>query len=236
MNILIWVLIILIFLILCIGALIIFWIFSWNIPVVVLRFVGNKGRPTLIVTKGKKRFRAGVPRLFVKGYKKPIRDFQADFYYPTTRGKFGGLILWEFEDDYLTPCIPSRVERKLSIEQKRVIAEANRILAGFNVIGFAYNEKTHFDLKVKAIDDVDIEFMIEEIARVAQQYMGGLREFLMKYAGHIVVLIVAICLMVGFIVWLDKSPEFAARCAATAQGTILEGIKAAAEAGGIPAG
>lgn len=183
----------------------------------------------MVLTKGKKRTRGGVPRLFVKGYPIPVRDFKANNYYPTPKGRYGGLILWEFEDGYLTPALPKKVASYLSDEQKEALEAANEILKNNAVVSFSYDPTTHFNLVLKAVDDVDIEFMIEEIARVHEQYTGGLREFLAKYAGHILVILIAVFLLIGFIVWLDKSPDFAAQCAASAREVAMANIKAAAE-------
>lgn len=224
-------------LLLSVSALFMFYLLSWNIPVVVLRMVGSKGRPLMIPTKGKKRVDGGRPRLFVKGYRRPFRDFKAENYYPTPRGKHGGLILWEFEDGYLTPCIPKKYEKKLSAEDRLLVDQANEVLNRFNMVGFSFDKTMHDSLVLKAVDDVDIEFMIEEIARLASQYTGGLREFLAKYAGHILVIMVAMFLLIGFIVWLDKSPEWAAQCAGAARDVAIQGLKdSITGTTGVPAG
>jgi hypothetical protein len=229
---------VILFMVLLLGVFALFMIYllSWNIPVVILRMVGNKGRPLLIITKGKKRSSGGVFRLFVKGYSKPIRDFKAENYYPSVKGKYGGLILWEFEDGYLTPCLPKRFEKKLTPEERVYVEKANEILNKFNMVGFSFDKALHDGLLLKAIDDVDIEFMIEEEFRLASQYTGGLREFLAKYAGHILVVLIGCFLLIGFIVWLDKAPEMMAQCAGAAKSAVMDSLQGAAANAGVPMG
>jgi len=207
------------------------WFKSYNIPVTILRFTGNKGRPLIIHTKAKKHFVRGVPRLRVRGYKDDFRDYLSENYYPSPRGKYGGLVLWEFEDKLLTPSIPRKVERKLSKEDRAAI---NRMLMKLNKltgVNFEYDQFLHHELKLKAVDDVDNEFMLQDSARIDSQYAGGWREFLMRYAGHATIIVIAILLLVGIIIWLDKMPEFAAQCYGAAQSAAEQGfIQRAAEA------
>lgn len=197
---------------------------TYNIPVAILRFTGNKGRPMLILTKGKKIFKHGVPRLKVRGFKEEFRDYLSENYYPTGRGKFGGLVLWEFEDGLLTPSIPRHIERKLSKDDRDAV---NRMLVKLNKltgVSFEYDKFLHHELKLKAVDDVDTEFMLQDQARIDGQYSGGWRDFLAKYAGHATIIIIAILLLVGLVLWFDKMPEFAAQCYGAASNAVEQSL------------
>lgn len=204
---------------------------SYNIPIAILRFTGNKGRPMLILTRGKKVFRHGVPRLKVRGFKDEFRDYLSENYYPTGRGKWGGLVLWEFEDGLLTPSIPRPVERKMTKEDREAV---NRMLQKLNKltgVSFEYDQYLHHELKLKAVDDVDTEFMLQDQARIDGQYSGGWRDFLAKYAGHATIIIIAMLLLVGLVLWFDKMPEFASQCYGAAQQAVEQNlIQRAAEA------
>lgn len=202
----------------------IIWFKTYNIPIAILRFTGNKGRPMLVLTKGKKIFKHGVPRLKVRGYKDEFRDYLSENYYPTGRGKWGGLVLWEFEDGLLTPAIPKAVERKLSKEDR---AAVNRMLQKLNKltgVTFSYDDYLHHELKLKAVDDVDTEFMLQDQARIDGQYAGGWRDFLAKYAGHATIIILAILMLVGVVIWFDKMPDFAAQCYGAASRSVEQSI------------
>lgn len=188
----------------------------WNIPVTLLRFVGNKGRPTMIHRRAKKVIHKGIPRLYVQGYKDPVRDYLSENYYPTIRGKFGGLILWEFEDGLLAPALSQKEVKALGKEEKMEYEAAMSYFKG-KPVTFEFDKQLYHDLKLKVVDDVDQEFMLQEMYRVDQQYAGGWKDFFLKYGGHMTVIIMGLILLTGVVVGLDKAPEFAAQCAATAQ-------------------
>jgi uncharacterized protein YggT (Ycf19 family) len=197
----------------------IMWYVSYNIPVTVLRFVGNKGRPLLIHTKAKKKAFKGVTRLKIRGYKMDIRDFKQDNYYPARRGKYGALLLFEFEDGYLTPTLPKKID--LSAEEK---ARLNELLDEVHNLGagkFQFDHELHADLVLKAVDDVDVDFMIQEYARINDQYPGGWGEFFQKFGGHLIVAFIAIIMLVMVIVFFNKAPELATACANAAVDTRL---------------
>lgn len=198
-------------------AFVFFWVKSYSIPVAVLRLTGNKERPTLIITKAKKIYAHGIPRLKVRGYKSEFRDYLSENYYPSIRSKWGGLILWEFEDGLLTPVIPRKAERKLSKEQKAHIDVHMKKLSALTGVKFSYDELLHHELKLKAVDDVDTEFLLQDQARIDGQYAGGWKEFLLRYSGHMTIIIISVMMLVGVIVWLDKMPEFAQQCFSQAQ-------------------
>lgn len=208
---------------------------SWNIPITILRYTGNKGRPVLIHSKGRKILRNGIPRLFVRGFKDPVRDYLAENYYPTVRGKYGGLILWEFEDGLLTPALPKKELKKLSEEDKAKYEEAIAVLKSQGV-EFSFDEQMYKDLKLKIVDDVDQEFMLQEQHRLDKQYSGGPWAFLSEHAGQITVVIIAVLMLVGVIMWFDKMPEFAAQCADTARSIVNENIARQAADAFAPAG
>lgn len=200
------------------------WMKSYNIPVAVLRYTGGKQRPTLIVTKAKKYVRRGVPRLKVRGYKEEFRDYLSENYYPAVRSKWGGLVLWEFEDNLLTPVVPSKKIRKLGAEQRAALDKALQRLTSLSGIKFDFNKELYHELRLKAVDDVDNEFMLQEDARIDTQYAGGWRDFIAKYSGHMVVIIIAILMVVGLSLWLEKMPEFAAQCYGAAQSSLEQGF------------
>ena len=199
-------------------------VLSYNIPVVVLRYTGNKGRPLMMIKKAKKVFRQGVPMLYVRGYKQPVGDFKSENYYPSMRGPYGGLILWEFEDNMLTPAIPKKMLKVLSKEDKerieKVLVEVRSGLA----VPFEFDDQLHKQLKLKAVDDVDVEAMLQEKKRIDGQYSGGFKDFLMKYGGHITVIIIAVLMLVGVIIWFQNMPEFAAQCYGAAQQAVQSSL------------
>lgn len=217
-------------------------IMSWNIPVTILRYTGNKGRPLMIHKKARKTFKNGVPRLFVRGYSEPIRDYLSENYYPTMRGKYGGLILWEFEDGLLTPALPKRTffqkilgKDKLSKEDEEFYERAKEFYKSRSV-PFDFDRQLYADLKLKAVDDVDVEFGLQEIFRVDNQYSGGWKDFFLKYGGHMAIIIIAVLMLIGVIKWFDKIPEFAAMCAATAKGIVEESLIRQAANAAVPLG
>ena len=192
-------------------------VLSYNIPVVVLRYTGNKGRPLMMIKKAKKVFRQGVPKLNVRGYKQLVSDFKNENYYPSIRGPYGGLILWEFEDGMLTPVIPKKMLKQLSKEDKERIEKVLVEVRSGLVVPFEFDDQLHKQLKLKAVDDVDVEAMLQEKKRIDGQYSGGFKDFLMKYGGHITVIIIAVLMLVGVIIWFQNMPEFAAQCYGAAQ-------------------
>ena len=211
-----------------------FMFLSWNIPVSVLRFTGNKQRPSLIHRKARKKMIKGVPYLWVKGYNRPIRDFKAEHYYPSPKSKWGGLIVWEFEDGWLTPSPPKGI--KLSKAQQAVVATAIDTLNDIRPVAFEHDEEMHQRLKLKIVDDVDAEFAVEQLFRQDGQYSTGFFECLSKNSASIMAIMVVAFVLVGFIVWLDKSPEYMAQCANVARSTILDAIKQEGAAAIIPPG
>lgn len=214
--------------ILVIGAL------KFNIPVVIMRFTGNKQRPLLIMRKAKKMMVGGVPKLIIRGYKDPIRDYMSENYYPTVKGKYGGLILWEFEDGLLTPVIPQLHE--LSKDQREKVKDAMEMLKTLSPVEFSYDDKLYHQLRLKAVDDVDVEFMIQQNLRLDSQYTGGWKDFLNKYGGHITIIIIAMLLLAGLVVWLDKMPEFAAQCYGAAETAVRNSLVERAIDAVAPAG
>jgi len=228
-----WALIFLIFIALemLFGAVLVFFYFTWNIPVTLLRFTGDKGRPLLTHTKARKTLKNGVPTLFVKGYKDPIRDYLAENYYPTMRGKFGGLILWEFEDGLLTPALPEKTIKTLSKEEQ----EKYKIATDFyrnKAVSFNFDEQLYKDLKLKVVDDVDQEFMLQEQYRLEKQYSGGWRDFIERFGGTLATVLVVVLVLVI----VSKFPEYATTCAEVARGIVQENIAREAAAAFAPAG
>lgn len=197
------------FLLLLLIGFLVSWL-SWNIPITILRFTGNKQRPMLLHKKGRKRMSRGVPFLQVRGYKGHFRDFKSGFYWPGYRTKYGALILWEFEDGKLTPVIP---KKKDVPKEKQLLIEAGiAALAEIQNVEFEYSPEMHAKLMLKVVDDVDTEFMVEELAREGKQYTGGLWAFLDRYGTHLVWIIMAICALTAYIIYLDKAPNLGAQC------------------------
>lgn len=189
------------------------WLFlklSWNIDVAILRFVGDKRRPTLIIKKGRKKKTGASVSLFVKGYKNPIKDFKAEYFYPSSKGQFGGLVLFEFKTGWLTPCVPEA--KKIPDELKARIKEFRSELNAAGVVNFEFDESMYKTLTIKAIDDTDAEWNLRQQQRIDAQYQGGWRDFLYKYAGHIAIVIVALLLLVGFIVYMKEVPSLTGQC------------------------
>ncbi len=199
---------------------------GYRIPVVVLRYVGNQDRPMLFTTRARKTIQNGVPRLEVKGYSTPIRDYSQEHYFPNPKSKHGGLILWEFEDGLLTPALPERSfmdklkgEGKLTKEEQQALAAAQKFFQSKG-ISFEFDKQLYHDLKLKAVDDVDVEFMLQDIVRVRSNYSGGWRDFFAKYGGHLVLLVIAMLFLVGLLEWFEHMPEFAAQCYGAAQRSV----------------
>lgn len=210
-------------------GILIYLLFQWNIPTVILRYQGNKQRPQIHITKSRQKTTNGVSRLFVKGYKIPFRNFKSQNYYPSRKGKYGALILFEPKPGILTPVLPRKIEKKLSKEDRDKINELlNKIGLDSSCVNFEFNDDVYNNIILNAIDDTDVDFFMQEVARIDSQYTSGWRDFLMKYGGHLLVALVAVCLLAGFVVWLDKQPEMAAQCIGAAQQTSENLIKAAA--------
>jgi hypothetical protein len=187
----------------------------------VLKYQGDKRRPFFKPTKAKKVMVDGVLKLFVRGYNLPVRDFQKKYYYPTQK-KNGALILWEPKDGLLTPVTPKMVkgasrEDMNELKNRYTVYKEQLEACGVQGVDFEFDEELYNTLIMNAVDDTDIDFMLQEIARVDSQYTSGWRDFLAKYGSHMVLVIIAICLLTGFIVYLDKGPGFAAQCASMAQ-------------------
>lgn len=202
---------------------------AWNIPVIILRFVGNKGRPLLVIKKAKKYVEAGVPKLLVQGYKLPIRDFQQKNYYPTVGGAKGGLILWEYEDGMLTPALLHKGD-PLTTEEEAALKVVNDL----KTVRFSYDPELWKSLKLKAVDDVDIEFMLQELSRVDKQYRGGLSSFLIQH-GHIIGwLILGVILLVIVVLGLKAAPDIFAQCANAATGAVKQTLLESAANAVVP--
>jgi hypothetical protein len=140
----------------------------------------------------------------------PVRDFKSEYYYPAERGKHGTLILWEFKEGWLTPLTPEikDVPQELKVQFEKLKEELKKQ----NIVNFEFSEEMYRSLMIKAVDDTDAEWFINTIQRIESQYVSGWRDFLSKYGGHLLVAIVAVCLLVGWIVWIKESPEWAGQC------------------------
>jgi len=150
----------------------------WKIPVIVLRYTGDKRRPVVIITKARRE--SGGLR--IKGYKIAVRNYDSENYYPSAKGTLGALILWEFKRGWLTPSIPKKTLMKLSEEQRAQIETALAYLEEKSVVKFEFNEEMYAHLMLESIDDVDAEYFLTQLQRQAMQYTGGLKDFLMKHS------------------------------------------------------
>lgn len=210
-----WVLIVYEHLMILIAVAIAFYLnFRWKIPVVVLRYTGDKNRPTVLVTKARKvgvGVMQGIRKLVVKGYKLPVRDFNSKNYYPGKTAN-GALILWEFKSGWLTPAIPKKVLMGLSDEEREKFAEAIAFFEKKQHVSFEFKEEMFNQLVLNAIDDVDAEYFLRQQQRQDAQYTGGLKDFLMKHGGSLALVLIATILLVGYIVYLDKVPSVSGQC------------------------
>jgi len=198
------------FFFLVVAGLFLYSLLSWNIPITVLRFMGNKQRPLVLHKKGRKKMMRGVPHLQVRGYKQTIRDFKSDYYWPALKSKYGALILWEFEDGWLTPTVPKK--RKLTTEEEQRYESALAVINEIGGVRFEYDPVIHHELRLKVVDDVDMEFQVEQQARQEGQYTAGFWGFMEKYGTHMLILMIVVCLLVGFIVYLKNAPNLGAQC------------------------
>lgn len=192
---------------------------QWKIPVVVLKFQGDKRRPSLFFTKGRKNVKAGMTRLYVKGYKFPVRDFNSENYYPSVKGKLGALILFEPKPGILTPLLPYRDSKNYPESVVSAFANLEKELKLHNLVdvSFDFDQKIYDSILLKIIDDTDIDFLLQEYVRVDSQYTTGWQEFLSKYGGHMALVFIGILMFAGFVLWLQKSPDLAAQCYAQVQ-------------------
>lgn len=187
----------------------------WNIPVVILRFTGDKRRPMLLITKARREgigWKSGLHRLIIKGFTMSMRDFHNNNYYPSVKNSRGALLLWEFKSGWLTPVIPKTMLKHIGEEDKRKLDQALQYFETKSTVKFDFNEDLYKSLMLEAIDDVDTEFFLREQQRQEAQYTGGIKDFLMKHGGAIAIVMVAAIILVGYIVYLDKVPSVAQQC------------------------
>lgn len=182
---------------------------KWNIPMVILRFTGDKRRPNLIVTKAKKLVFNNNVELKVKGYNRRFRDFIAENYYPSPASKFGGLIAFEFEDGWLTPLRTAwkRLTKKQREEASALVCKLENMT---NTVDFEYDKATHDQLKLTIVDDVDSETYLIEQSRINTQYRGAAGWF-KENAWWLLLMVVVVLLFIGFVMWLKENPQNAAQ-------------------------
>ena len=211
---------------------------SWNIPVVIFRYTGDKRRPSLRFTKAKLKVVQKIPKLFIKGYEYSFKNFKSNNYYPAAKSPLGALVLWEFKPGWLTPTLPSvdSLPEDMREEAERLFSE----LRERTTVDFEYDDSAYERLVLKAVDDVDAEWHVTQIARINDQYVSGWRDFMNKYGGHVIVFFIALCLLVGWIVWLKESPDWVNKCISTgveaAKNTYLQTIAENVASTGVPPG
>lgn len=216
--------------------------FRWKIPVVILKFVGNKNRPTLVLTKARRvgvGWHHAVKRLVVKGYKHHFKDYKAEHYYPSQKGQ-GALMLWEYKPGWLTPVIPKKVLRNLSEQDRALIEKYLSTFQEHSVVDFTYDVETYKKLIAESIDDVDSEYMLREQVRQDGQYSGGLKDFITKNGPWMALVMIAVILLVGYVIYLDKVPSVSGQCiqagVEAAKNTYLRDLAMNASTGGVPLG
>lgn len=193
-----------------VGGVVIWLLFRslWRYPVVILRYVGNKQRPTLIVTKARRTLRGGLK---VKGFKHHIKDFDNKDYYPSLKGH-GALLVWEFKPGWLVPTFPKKIRKQLSAEERELLDRAERALRSRGVVNFEFDKEKYERMVLQAIDSVDSEYFLDEMERQASQYTGGWRDFLTKNLPWIAFMTMCAFALIGYIVYLDKAPDIAGQC------------------------
>ena len=206
-----------VFLGIVIGIIVFLFKRRWNIPVVILRYTGDRRRPLLITTRGKKEVIDNCVQLRVKTYKRRFRDFLSANYYPSPGVPFGAILCFEFEDGWLTPLQPAL--KKLSKDQR---IEADKYIKQLQMltkdVEFNYDAAVHDALKLNIIDDVDSESYLIDQTRIRQQYQGALG-WLATHGTVVVMIVLLICLTVGFVVWVKEPPVNAAQaCVAQLRG------------------
>ena len=148
-------------------------------------------------------------------------------------------MLFEFRKGWLSPVLPFAAG--FPPELKGDFDRINRELSNKGV-SFQFDEGMYKTLMLKAVDDIDAEWYGMQRERQSSQYSGGWRDFLAKYGGHMLVVVVVVCLLVGFIVWLQKSPEMMGKCidagVQAARNTYLQEVagKVGQGAAGVPPG
>lgn len=196
---------------------------TWNIPITVFRYTGDRRRPMIIHTKGRKFERHGVTELKVRGYKHSIRDFKSENYYPSPKKKFGGLALFEFEDGQLTPVIPSFKSLKGHPEFEKALAVI-RDFAGS--ADFRFDDRVYHQLRLNMVDDTDKDFEVQNLARQHVQYRTAFDKFMAVLPFGIIAFVMMI-LLIGFILWLKEDPENAARaCVRTVEPFLQRAVDA----------
>lgn len=182
----------------------------WNIPVVILKYTGDKRRPMLALRRGKRQREKNVLGIYIKGYRFPVKNFKGENWYPAENSPIGGLVLWEFRPGWLTPALPSMMD--LPEELRPQAQQLHAYLQSKHIVDFAYDNDLYSKLMFKAVDDIDVEWYVNMIDRLKDQYVSGWREFLSKYGGHLLLVVLGMFMLVGFIVWLEKSPDLAGQC------------------------
>ena len=191
---------------------------TWKIPVTVFRFTGDKRRPLLIHTKGRKYQRHGVTELKIKGYKDPVRDFKNENYYPSPKKKFGALALFEFEDAQLTPVLPSLEELKNNPDYKTAVEVIKNLTA---TVGFNFDPRVYHQLRLNMVDDTDKDFEVQNLARQHVQYRTAFDKF-MAILPYGIIGFSMMIMLIGFILWLKEDPANSARSCVNAMKPLLE--------------
>jgi hypothetical protein len=182
----------------------------WKIDVTIYRFSGDKRRPITIHRKARYEQNGNAHKLWIKGYKFPIKEFNKEYYYPGEKGAYGSLSLFEFKPGWLTPVLPEM--KNLPPELKQQASELFATLRNQGIVNFEFDPAMYDSLMLKAIDDTDAEWQLQQQQRIDITYSGGWKDFFKQNGGWIVLAIIAVCLLVGWIVWIKESPDWLNQC------------------------
>ena len=208
---------------------------SWKIPIVNFKLVGDKRRPVLDLTRRAKIvYRDGVKHLKIRGTPNlwEMKNFKNQDYYLTVTGQ-PALVLFEFAKDCFAPVKPSLIN-KIRNKEGGVSQEEMSI---FVPVGFEIANDVLEKLLLKAVDDFDPDFIVRNFARIDRQFTGGMKAFLREFGWMFGWVFLGVIVLVGLIMFFQKSPELAAACAKAAVDTSTNIAQRAAQgiAGGPPA-
>lgn len=183
---------------------------SFNVPVIILRYQGDRRRPLLIIKRARISKQNGITFLRVIGYKTPLVVPNGDRFYPTIKSPHGALVAFEPKSGVLDWCIPKKI--KISKEEAKEIDQALKQLHKYKWAEFHISKEEYDKLKLTPVSEVSKHWYLSTIRRQAHQYATGWRDFFARYGGHMLVALVAILMFSGFVVWLNKAPEQAGQC------------------------
>lgn len=218
-------------------AVVLFFLYmkSWKIDVIILKYMGDKRRPSLDISrKGKIITRVGVSRLKIRGLPPEfdMKNFRAEHYWSTVRGR-KALVLFEFANNLMTPITPqlatfselSPYERQDYLRTAPIVLSQKQTKTGWfakkeatlttamSPVSFDFDPTLYRELLLKAVDDTDMGFIVRNISRIDTQYMAGWRDFLKTHGWIIGWLLLFILAIIGITLFFQKAPDLARACA-----------------------